>query len=103
MLVDVQTTDGVYLAKVVSENGTKYTVRYMVYKKKGLYVYDKEEEIDKENVCGLYDPEDTEEAAGFLPVEGGFVIADEDDEYEPSESEDESDEESLVDEDEDEA
>jgi len=104
MLVDVDTTDGVYLAKVIRETSETYVLRYLMYKKKGLYVYDSEEEVEKTCVCGLYDPYDTEKDAGFLPVEGGFIRGDnEDDEYEPSESETESESESLVDDDEDEA
>jgi len=104
MLVDVDTTDGVYLAKVIRETSKTYVLRYLMYKKKGLYVYDSEEEVEKSCVCGLYDPDDTEKDAGFLPVEGGFIRVDnEDDEYEPSESETESETESLVDEDDDEA
>jgi hypothetical protein len=103
MLVDVQTENGVFLAKVVKELDTKYKVRYLVYKKKGLYMYEDEcEEVDKECICGTYDPEDTEEAAGFRKVEWGFALIEEDGDYEPSDSETEteSDEESLVDEDE---
>ena len=47
MLVDVDTTDGVYLAKVVHETTKTYVLRYLVYKKRGLYVYDSEEEVEK--------------------------------------------------------
>lgn len=104
MLVDVDTTDGVYLAKVIRETSKTYVLRYLVYKKKGLYVYDSEEEVEKSCVCGFYDPDDTEKDAGFLPVVGGFIQVDnEDDEYEPSESESESESESLVDDDDDDA
>ena len=99
MLVDVQTDDGVCLAKVVCENNNSYILKYLVYAKKGVYVYDNYVEVDKECICGFYDPDDTEEAAGFLPVEGGFVLKDDDDEYEPSESSESESDESLVDED----
>jgi hypothetical protein len=103
MLVDVNTTDGVFLAKVVKEDSDKYKVRYLVAKTKELFDYeDTIDEIDKECVCGVYDPDDTEEHAGFVRVEGGFIQLDEDEDYEPSECcESESDSESLVDEDED--
>ena len=103
MLVDVQTDDGVYLAKITCETDTSYVLRYLVYKKKGVYVYDKDIEVDKECICGVYDPDDTEEAAGFTAVEGGFVVKDEDDEYEPSDTSESDTDESLVDEDDDEA
>jgi hypothetical protein len=101
MLVDVETTSGVYLASVLEETPATYKVRYLVYRKKGIYDYeDTVEEIEKDAVCGMYDPEDTEEAAGFIRVEGGFVQKDEDEEYEPSDSEDDDENESLVSEDE---
>jgi hypothetical protein len=103
MLVDVETTSGVYLASVLEETPETYKVRYLVYRKKGIYDYeDVVEEIEKDAVCGVYDPEDTEEAAGFVRVEGGFVPKDDDDEYEPSDTEDDGDDEneSLVSEDE---
>ena len=97
MLVDVTTTEGVYLAKVVSKNKTTLTVRYLVYKRKGIYDYeDSVEIIDKECVSGEYDPDATEEDAGFLRVDGGFVQKDGDDDYEPSESESDDDTVSLV-------
>ena len=100
MLVDVNTVDGISLAKVVGEDAGTYTVRYLVAKNKELFDYESDVyEIDKECVCGMYDPDDTEEKAGFVRVEGGFIQLDEDEDYEPSDSE-ESDEESLCDEDE---
>lgn len=103
MLVDVNTTSGVILAKVLREKVDTYTVKFLVHKKKELYDYeDCETEIEKESVSGFYEPDDTEEQAGFIQVEGGFVAKDEDEDYEPSdsESESESDDESLVDEEE---
>jgi hypothetical protein len=98
MLVDVTTTEGVYLAKVVSKNKTTLTVRYLVYKRKGVYDYeDTDEIIDKECVSGEYDPDATEEDAGFIRLKGGgFVQKDGDDDYEPSESESDDDTVSLV-------
>ena len=73
---------------------------------KQLRVYqdqlDCETEIEKESVSGFYDPDDTEEQAGFIRIDGGFVFKDEDSDYEPSDTESD-DEESLVDEYEDES
>ena len=97
MLVDVNTDDGIFLAKVIKETSDTYYVRYMVSKNKELFDYEVAvNEIEKECVCGVYDPGDTEEQAGFIRVEGGFLQVDEDGDYEPSDSE-ESDEESLCD------
>jgi hypothetical protein len=105
MLVDVNTTSGVLLAKVLNESESTYTVQFLVHKRKELYDYESTEtEVEKESISGMYDPEDTEEQAGLVRVEGGFVFRDEDSDYEPSDSESESDsesdDESLVDEDE---
>jgi hypothetical protein len=104
MLVDVNTTSGILLAKVVRENESTYTVRFLVHKKKDIYHYEKtDSEVEKESIAGFYDPDDTEEQAGLVPVEGGFVFKDDDSDYEPSDSEEsESDDESLFDEDEEE-
>jgi hypothetical protein len=103
MLVDIQTVDGVYLAKIICEYENTYKLRYMIAKNKQLYDYDKEEdEVEKACVCGFYDEDDTEETAGFYKVEGGFMKKDEDDDYEPSECSDSDSEESLVDSDDDE-
>ena len=99
MLVDIETTEGIFLARVISEDENTYKIKYLVAKNKELYDYEEnEEEIEKECVCGIYEPGDTEEDAGFYKVDGGFMKLDEDEDYEPSECESSSDsEESLVD------
>ena len=99
MLVDIQTIDGVYLGKVICEYENTYKLRYLVAKDKQLYDYDEEEdEIDKDCICGFYDVDDTEEDAGFIRVEGGFIKKDSDEDYEPSDCDDDtSSDESLVD------
>ena len=106
MLVDVETTVGVFLANIIHESERTYKLKYLVAKNKVLYDYDeKEEEIEKACICGFYDPEDTEETAGFYKTEKGFIRKDEDDkDYEPSECEEEdsSSDVSLVDSDDDE-
>ena len=88
MLADIETTTGTMLAKIIRETDQTYFVKYMSLGKKGFYRYESEEtEIDKECVAGFYNPEDTELAAGFKKVEGGYLLIDEisDDDYEPSE------------------
>jgi len=103
MLVDVNTVDGIFLAQVVSEHEETYSVRYLVAKNKELFDYENViYEVEKECICGMYNPDDTEEQAGFVRVECGFIKLDEDEDYEPSDSDEESEEESLCDEDEDE-
>ena len=88
MLVDIETTTGTSLAKIIQENKSTYTISYLSYKKKGIYTYESPCEVEKECVAGFYNPEDTEGAAGFRAVEGGYILLDdsEDDDYEPSES-----------------
>ena len=99
MLVDIETTSGTSLAKIIQENKSTYTISYLSYKKKGIYTYESPCEVEKECISGFYNPEDTEDVAGFRAVEGGYILVDddsEDDNYEPSESGSESDV-SLVD------
>ena len=102
MLVDIETTSGTSLAKIIQENKSTYTVSYLSYKKKGLYDYESPCEVEKECISGFYNPEDTEGVAGFRAVEGGYILLDdsEDDDYEPSESGDSESDTSLDDEEE---
>ena len=102
-LIDVNTEDGVLLAKVVDETEDTYSIKYLSPIKKKfndhrVYDYDEcVEEIEKECVSGFYDTGD-EYVAGYLKIDGvGFVYEEQyDDDYEPtSESESESDYESL--------
>ena len=98
MLVDIETTTGTSLAKIIQENKSTYTISYLSYKNKGLYDYESPCEVEKECISGFYNPEDTEQTAGFRAVEGGYMMVDEDSDYEPSESGSESDSVSLDDE-----
>ncbi len=93
MLIDVETEEGVFLAKVLDEDETTYEVRLLVYRRdSGLYRYGKPLVIEKESVTGFYNPEDTEIAAGFKKVDGGFMVLEEesDDDYTPSSDGEES-------------
>jgi hypothetical protein len=99
MLVDVETTSGTSLAKIVQENKDTVVVRYLSYKKKGLYDYEDPCEIERECISGFYNPEDTESSAGFKKVDGGYILLDNsDDDYTPSDSESESDSDMSLDE-----
>lgn len=103
-LIDVNTEDGILLAKIVDETEDTYSIKYLSPIKRkynDLRVYDYEEcaeDIEKECVSGFYDTGD-ETVAGYTPVEGGGFILNEDsdDDYDPTsdEDEDDSDEESL--------
>ena len=86
MLVDIETTTGTSLAKIIQENKSTYTISYLSYKNKGLYDYEPPCEVEKECISGFYNPEDTEGTAGFRAVEGGYMMVDDDSDYEPSES-----------------
>jgi len=101
MLVDVETTEGIFLAKITHESEKTYKLKYLVAKNKQLYDYDEEEdEVEKDCICGFYDVNDTEKTAGFYKVDGGFMKLDEDSDYEPSDCGTSDSEESLVDSDE---
>lgn len=108
-LIDVNVFDEeqddeiVLLAKIVGETQDTYKVRFMSPTKGGLYRYENDvSEIDKESVCGYYDSND-ERQAGFIPAHDGcFERIDDDDEYEPSDSEEDDDEDEELDDEEDE-
>lgn len=109
-LIDVNVFDEqqdeevVLLAKIVGETRKTYKVKFMSPTKGGLYRYETDiSEIEKDAVCGYYDSSD-ERVAGFIPAHDNcFEKLDEDDEdYDPSESDDEDDEEEDLGEDEDE-
>jgi hypothetical protein len=97
MLLDVSTTSGIMLAKVVRETKDGYVVRYLSPSKHNLYDYEKEDSvIENAMVSGVYEANDTEEAAGFTKVEGGYAIMESDDEDYVPDSESESESESLT-------
>ena len=90
------------IAKIVGVTDTTFTIRYlsptskMFDEEHQIYKYEKEVyEIDKECVSGYYDSME-EEDAGFEKVTGGWIQADHNSDYQPSSS-DESSDESLVD------
>jgi len=87
-----------YIARIESEQGSEYTVRYLSPSKKmhgdkPIYKYEKEVyTVDKECIDAYYDSP-FEEDAGFQPVEGGWVVYESDsDDYEPSDTEESEDE-----------
>jgi len=84
----------IMLAKIVEECQDTYKVRFMVHVKGDLYNYEDEiTEIIKESVSGFYDSTDVTDA-GFVKTDEGYHQVDDDDDWEPAESDEESDEES---------
>jgi hypothetical protein len=83
------------LAKIEEVLGDTYVVRYMSPTKKffgdqKIYAYEKTTYvIDKSSVSGFFDSE-KEEDAGMHKVDGGWVSAEDDSEYTPSNSETET-------------
>jgi hypothetical protein len=91
------------VAKIVGEKGKTFTVRYLSPTKKMhgdqvVYKYeDTTYDIDKDCVSGYYDSTNEEDAGFTLIEEGCWVQSGEDSDYTPSEEQDStSEEESLV-------
>jgi hypothetical protein len=87
-----------YIARIESDHGSEYTVRYLSPSKKmhgdkPIYKYEKDVyKVDKECIDEYYESP-FEEDAGFQAVEGGWIADESDsDDYEPSESEESEDE-----------
>ena len=77
------------IARIEKDEGSTYVVRYLSPTKKlhgdmRIYAYEKDTyTIEKSCVSGFYDST-KEEDAGFLAVDGGWVMDNEPDEYVPS-------------------
>jgi hypothetical protein len=77
------------IARIEEKREDSYVVRYLSPTKKlhgdlKIYAYEKETyTIDNACVSGFYDSVD-ERDAGFVPVEGGWVLDEDSDDYEPS-------------------
>ena len=107
MIVDVQCEDEtVQIADLVrDENTDDVDVRFLKRIKSNLYEFEDEvRTVPKESVCGWYDVETLEETHLYAKVHGGYELIDdsEDEDFVCSDSE-ESESESLVDEDDEEA
>lgn len=80
------------LAKIFRESRDVFTIRYLSKTAetdhgRTIYRYeDQEYEIGDDSIVE-YISTDDEEALGYIPVDGGFVCIDSDEDYEPSESE----------------
>jgi hypothetical protein len=105
MIIDVQCEDGTtQIAQTIIENQDSYIVQFLEKTKDNYYHFVcEDEEVSKESVSGFYDVESLEETTLFARFPQGYVLLDDsdDEDFECSESdEDESEDESLIDEEE---
>lgn len=103
MLVDIQCEDDtVHIADLIrDEDGNDIEVRFLRCVKNGIFDFDDEISIiPRESITGWYDTDNLEDTELFVKVPGGYELIDdsEDEDFVCSES-DESESESLVDED----
>ena len=106
MIVDVQCEDDtVQIAKIQREEHDIYVVSFLKKKNNGLYNFSSNcEAVPKDSIAGFYDVTELQDTELYVKVEGGYELIDdsEDEDFVYSESE-ESESESLVDEDDEEA
>jgi hypothetical protein len=104
MIVDVNCEDDtIQIARIVDEHSDSYSITFLEPKRHGVYNFSSETElVPKESISGFYDTEMLEDTDLYTKVQGGYVLMDdsEDEDFTCSES-DESESESLVDDDED--
>jgi len=102
MIVDVVCDDGtVQIAQTIAEDEYSYSVLFLK-KKKDFYNFDHEVVIvPKESVSGFYDVDRLEDTELYVTTSNGYELVDdsEDEDFEYSET-DESESESLIEEDE---
>ena len=103
MIVDVQCEDDtIQIAKLVSDT----EVIFLTKLENGMYDFEDDiTVIPAESICGWYDCKTLEETELFMKVPGGYALLDDsdDEDYVCSDEGEDSDSESLIDEDEDEA
>jgi hypothetical protein len=105
MIIDVRCDDGTtQIAQTILENEDSYRVQFLERNRHNFYEFvDECEEVPKESVSGFYDVDTLEETDLFAKFPQGYVLLDdsEDEDFECSDEESsESDDVSLVDEDE---
>ena len=103
MFVDVQCEDDtIQIAELISDT----EVIFLTKLENGLYDFEDDiTVIPTESICGWYDCKTLEETELFMKAPGGYALLDDsdDEEYVCSDEGEDSDSESLIDEDEDEA
>ena len=106
MIVDVHCEDDtIQIARIVHEHSGMYAINFLEPKRQGIYDFSNETElVPKESISGFYDTDSLEDTDLYMKVQGGYVLRDDsdDEDFICSES-DESESESLVDEEDDEA
>jgi hypothetical protein len=105
MIIDVRCDDGTtQIAQTILENEDSYRVQFLERNRHNFYEFvDECEEVPKESVSGFYDVDTLEDTDLFAKFPQGYVLLDdsEDEDFECSDEESsESDDVSLVDEDE---
>jgi hypothetical protein len=86
------------LAKIVEENGVIFTIRYLSESDDKIWRYEEDVyDIDSESIAEYLKTSD-EHDVGFRPLEDGFIKVDSDDDYVPSDEDEETDEETDEDE-----
>ena len=103
MIVDVQFEDeSIQIAQIVGEEADMYVVNFLEQENNVYNFSNNPELVPKDAISGFYDVDKLEDTGIYVKVPGGYDLIDdsEDEDYVCSESE-ESDSESLVDEDED--
>lgn len=105
MIIDVRCDDGTtQIAQTILENEDSYKVQFLERNRHNFYDFvDECEDVPKESVSGFYDVDTLEETDLFAKFPQGYILLDdsEDEDFECSdEDSSESDDVSLVDEDE---
>jgi hypothetical protein len=105
MIIDVRCDDGTtQIAQTILENEDSYKVHFLERNRHNFYDFvDECEDVPKDSVSGFYDVDTLEETDLFAKFPQGYVLLDdsEDEDFECSDEESsESDDVSLVDEDE---
>ncbi|ALI95137.1 hypothetical protein AP053_gp026 [Ostreococcus mediterraneus virus 1] len=108
MFVDVQCEDDtIQIAELIrDENTHDAEVIFLTKLENGLYDFEDDiTVIPTESICGWYDCKTLEETELFMKAPGGYALLDDsdDEDYVCSDEGEDSDSESLIDEDEDEA
>ena len=107
MIVDVKCEDDtIQIARIIHEHGDMYAINFLEPKRQGIYDFSSNvETVPKDSVSGFYDVENLEDTGLYFKSNGGYEMIDDsdDEDFVCSESEEsDTDDESLVDEDEDE-
>jgi hypothetical protein len=86
------------LAKIVEENGCIFTIRYLSESDDKIWRYEDDTyEIDNDSISEYLKTSD-EQDAGFKQFDDGFIKVESDDDYVPSDEDEETDDDSLSDE-----